>query len=158
MAHAPIKIIFKPSEDIISVDVSGAHAFRSNVALELVKSVAIENLNKVTFSVSITADGETLLDWHFPPDGVTLRQSDQTLLATTRVRYQPEQTVVVSAVCTTPKKELTATETFTAPIPPQPFPSWSWSNPIWEPPVPYPTDGNDHEWNEDDQEWLMIIY
>lgn len=43
-------------------------------------------------------------------------------------------------------------------IPPQPFLSWS-VNPItglWDPPVPYPTDGGDYTWNETDQTWEPI--
>lgn len=26
----------------------------------------------------------------------------------------------------------------------------------WEPPVPYPTDGNHYTWSEDDQSWIAI--
>jgi hypothetical protein len=38
--------------------------------------------------------------------------------------------------------------------PPQPYPSWTlddqWN---WQPPTPYPDDGNLYVWNEDTQTW-----
>jgi hypothetical protein len=40
---------------------------------------------------------------------------------------------------------------------PQPFPSWTLNTETgnWNPPVPYPDDGNEHTWNEDTQEWEL---
>jgi len=39
---------------------------------------------------------------------------------------------------------------------PQPYPSWTLSKPayIWEPPVPYPTDGDVYRWDERNQRWV----
>lgn len=42
---------------------------------------------------------------------------------------------------------------------PQPFPSWilsetSW---LWEPPVPYPTDGKMYFWDEATTSWVEVI-
>jgi hypothetical protein len=38
----------------------------------------------------------------------------------------------------------------------QPYPSWTISAPawIWQPPVPYPTDGKAYTWNETDKTWI----
>jgi len=43
-------------------------------------------------------------------------------------------------------------------IPPQPFPSWTLNDDtcLWEPPVPYPDDGQDHTWNENTQSWSPV--
>jgi len=42
-------------------------------------------------------------------------------------------------------------------ISPQPFDSWTLDSDFdWQPPTPYPTDGNNYEWNEDDQTWDLI--
>lgn len=40
-------------------------------------------------------------------------------------------------------------------IPPQPWPSWFLDETtcLWEPPVPYPTDGGIYIWNETVQQW-----
>ena len=40
---------------------------------------------------------------------------------------------------------------------PQPYPSWTISAPtwIWQPPVPYPTDGGQYTWDEATQSWVV---
>lgn len=42
-------------------------------------------------------------------------------------------------------------------IPPQPWPSWTLNEVtcLWDPPVPYPNDGQDYTWNEDTQSWSL---
>lgn len=41
--------------------------------------------------------------------------------------------------------------------PPQPYPSWTLDEQyIWQPPIPYPEDGNEYYWNEDTTEWIII--
>jgi len=38
--------------------------------------------------------------------------------------------------------------------PAQPYPSWTLDNEWnWQPPTPYPDDGNPYVWNEDTQQW-----
>jgi len=41
---------------------------------------------------------------------------------------------------------------------PQPYPSWTISAPtwLWQPPVPYPTDGNNYVWDEATTSWVAI--
>jgi len=41
---------------------------------------------------------------------------------------------------------------------PQPFPSWTISAPtwLWQPPVPYPNDGNNYVWDELTQSWVLV--
>ena len=39
----------------------------------------------------------------------------------------------------------------------QPFPSWSLEEAnIWQPPISYPTDGEEHLWDEDNLTWTVI--
>jgi len=40
---------------------------------------------------------------------------------------------------------------------PQPFPSWTISAPtwLWQPPVPYPVDGNNYVWDETTLAWVL---
>jgi len=43
-------------------------------------------------------------------------------------------------------------------VPPAPFPSWTRTdneNDDWEPPVPWPDDGNFYLWDEEKQEWVL---
>ena len=43
-------------------------------------------------------------------------------------------------------------------VPPQPYPSWILNTEtcLWEPPVPYPTDGLSYAWNESIIAWQEI--
>jgi hypothetical protein len=41
-------------------------------------------------------------------------------------------------------------------IAPKPYPSWLLNTNTcqWQPPIPYPTDGNLYNWNEETQQWV----
>ena len=43
-------------------------------------------------------------------------------------------------------------------IPPQPYPSWTLDEDtcLWQPPIPYPDDGNFYSWDEDTQTWVAV--
>ena len=40
----------------------------------------------------------------------------------------------------------------------QPFPSWTLDefSCIWQPPIPYPNDGNNYAWDEASQSWIEL--
>lgn len=44
-------------------------------------------------------------------------------------------------------------------VPPKPYPSWilDESTCLWNPPVPYPDDGNKYEWDEETTSWRKNI-
>jgi len=45
--------------------------------------------------------------------------------------------------------------TFTTPKPPQPYPSWTWENYDWIPPIAYPQDDSImYIWDEENQQWI----
>lgn len=48
-------------------------------------------------------------------------------------------------------------QTLDAFIPPKTFPSWLFNTDTcrWEPPIPYPTDGNMYVWDEDTKSWII---
>lgn len=43
-------------------------------------------------------------------------------------------------------------------IPPQPFSSWLLNEEtcLWDPPIPYPQDGNLYEWNNEQLNWVLV--
>lgn len=45
-------------------------------------------------------------------------------------------------------------------IPPKPFNSWTLNQDtfMWDPPTPYPNDGNDYTWDEDNLTWKITRY
>lgn len=44
-------------------------------------------------------------------------------------------------------------------ISPKPYPSWVLNENTcrWEPSVPYPSDGNHYNWDEDTQSWISVL-
>lgn len=44
-------------------------------------------------------------------------------------------------------------------IPPTPYPSWVLNEDtcLWDAPVPYPTDGQYYEWDEETVSWKLVI-
>lgn len=44
-------------------------------------------------------------------------------------------------------------------LPPKPAESWTLDEETisWKPPVEYPNDGNDYEWNESELNWTLIV-
>ena len=43
-------------------------------------------------------------------------------------------------------------------IPPQPYPSWLLDEDtcLWQAPVPMPDDGEEYDWDEDTEEWVVL--
>lgn len=42
-------------------------------------------------------------------------------------------------------------------VTPQPYPSWSLDkNYDWQPPVPYPNDGENYTWDETTETWILV--
>lgn len=43
-------------------------------------------------------------------------------------------------------------------IPNQPFPSWTLNQTTftWEPPIPFPQNGNPHNWDENSRSWISV--
>ena len=44
-------------------------------------------------------------------------------------------------------------------IPPAPYPSWILNETTccWESPIPYPTDGKNYVWNEENINWIEVV-
>jgi hypothetical protein len=44
-------------------------------------------------------------------------------------------------------------------VPPMPYPSWSlnYTTCLWEPPVPYPLDGDHYVWNDNTHQWNKVV-
>ena len=57
-------------------------------------------------------------------------------------------------------KGYTYDETRDAFIAPQPYASWTLNDDtcLWDPPIPYPDDDNNYEWNEETTSWDLIEY
>lgn len=149
-------MIFDTAAGQLSIDTTDVRPWGANLRAVLHRHGHRINLHGVEMRLTITADGEVVFDMALPPEGVHYKQTDQDVLATGRVKWSPDQQIVVDAWCRTNSgHEVTAQVAFTSPRPPQPYPSWTWENGRWTPPLPMPDEG---EWWWDDAagEWLPI--
>jgi hypothetical protein len=91
----------------------------------------------------------------FPPIGVKFISSDQQELWTERLTLTPGTTYELMVWAQNAGHRLEYTIPLDAPLPPQPYPSWTWDGTAWQPPTPYPQDGGVYDWDEDGQEWVL---
>ncbi len=89
----------------------------------------------------------------FPPPNTRYIRTDQSYLVVERINLQTETTYELYLWAENDKQSFETTVSFTTPRPPQPYPSWTWDGETWNPPVPYPTDGEQYAWNEENQNW-----
>jgi hypothetical protein len=146
-------IIFDTLHNTFEINTDNPQPFGGGIEARLNRYGYTIPLRGVTFGISVQADGVSVLDMTLPPPGVRYSRTDQDLLATSTARWQPDQEIEVDVWCVnTYGNRYEASKTFTAPRPPQPYPSWSWDEGRWNPPVSYPDEG-DWQWDEDLQDW-----
>ena len=149
-------ITYDTQANTLSIDHAGNHGWGTDVVAALNRHGQTVSLKGVSFGITVKADGETVLDQLWPPEGVRFSKTNQDTLATARAKWMPDQTISVDARCiNTLNQTITATDTFVAPRPAQPYPSWVWGGTAWQPPLPYPDDDyGDYYWDEDAGEWV----
>ena len=148
-------MIFDMATGTLTVETGAPGPFGATLRAVLERHGHTINLRGVEMQLTVTADGVEIFDLHLPPLGVKYKQTDQGILATGRVAWQPDQEIGVSAWCKTNSgHEVTAQAQFTVPRPDQPYPSWTWNGTAWEAPLPYPDDGGDYVWDESAGEWI----
>lgn len=113
------------------------------------------NLRGLRYGITLTVNGEVAKSQEWPPEGVRYSKTNQNTLTTTRLLWRPEDSVRIEAWVRTPENFYEAVTEFVAPKPPQPYPSWTWANGAWAPPVPRPEDGV-WEWDETEQAWAPV--
>jgi len=80
-------------------------------------------LRGVSFGLTLTVDGVVTEERQWPPEGTLFVQTDQDTLATYRLEWQPEQTVLIDVwLIDALGQQHTDSVTFTAPIPVEPVP------------------------------------
>jgi hypothetical protein len=148
-------VIFDTATGALNIDTAAVHPWGADLRAMLNRHGHVVNLKGVEMGLTITADGLPVFDLTLPPPGVRYKQTDQDVLATGRVVWAPDQVIAAEAWCkTTSGHVLTASASFTAPRPPQPYPSWAWADGAWQAPVVYPDDGGDYTWSEPTQAWV----
>ena len=116
-------MIFDTATGQLTIDTAGVQPWGADLRAVLNRHGNVVNLRGIEMRLTITADGAEIFDLSLPPAGVRYKQTDQDILATGRVSWQPDQEISVSAWCKTNSgHEVTAEAQFTAPRPPQPYP------------------------------------
>ena len=124
----------------------------------IVKEATVVKMDRVSFGYSLKRDGEKISSKSWPPPNVRYVQTDQEVIETARVKFQPEEELTIDFWLDYGGNHLEDSFTFTSPRPPQPYPSWTWDAKAkqWVPPVPYPDDDKFYEWDEENQTWVEV--
>jgi hypothetical protein len=118
----------------------------------------IINFINLKFGFTLSLNNEVIETQSYPPENVRYLQTDQEFLVIHRLSFSPKETYSLFMWAENDGKRYEYTYDFTTPLPPQPYSSWTWNGEIWEAPVPYPNDGEYYEWNEDTQEWDLMVF
>lgn len=110
----------------------------------------------LTFGYALSVNGVEAASGQWPPAHWTGRgyvASDQAYIEAVRITYAPEDEIEVT-LWAQDGQRFETTWQYQAPRFVQPYPSWTWDGSRWQPPVPYPEDGNDYQWDEPTQSWV----
>ena len=91
----------------------------------------------------------------FPSPGVKYVRTDQPYIVTERLTLIPDRDYELYLWAENGGESFETTVSFTTPRPAQPYPSWTWDGEKWNPPVPYPDDGEVYIWDEENQQWVI---
>jgi len=107
------------------------------------------------FGYVLTVNGVQAATATYPEPNNKYVQAGAPYIRAERVTFTPEDQLQVT-IWAEDAARFESLTSFQAPRYVQPFPSWTWANPRWEAPVPHPTDGNDYEWDEAGQQWVLV--
>ena len=119
-------------------------------------SSPVEHFDRLAFGITIAANGLSVLTSTYPPEGVGYVATDQTYLTNDRVYLAPDDEVVLTVWAENGGQRYEGEVVFTAPRPEQPYPSWTWDDGAWTPPVPPPDFDQPYEWDENQQSWIAV--
>ena len=107
----------------------------------------------LTFGWAVLVNGDEMDTHEWPPSNIVIRELTPSRVFEYRLDAAPDDEVTLSVWATNAGVTVEGETAFTVPRPPQPFPSWTWEDGAWTPPVPYPDGDGYYTWHEDAQEW-----
>lgn len=150
-------IIYDTADKQFFIETPALKPWGADVNAILRRHGKVVSLRGIKMQLKVLSGEETLLEVNLPPPNVQYVQTSQDTLARARVQWKPDQEIVVEAwLKKTDGQEVTATTSFIAPRPAQPYPSWEWAEGKWNAPEPYPTDsdGKMYKWDESSLSWV----
>lgn len=130
-----------------------------SISAKLNRHDQIIPLNNVKFGYFIIRNGYESDRGEWPPENVFYDSTDQDIIETIELEWDAgDQVSVFVWLIDNTKQRHEASITFSVPLPPEsPYPSWVWSDGAWQPPIPYPDDDQFYNWDEDNQQWEVVI-
>jgi hypothetical protein len=151
------RIIYDVANKSLSIDTATAQPWGADISAEINRYGQRINLTGVSLGATIWADDAEVLDMSLPPPGVTYYQTDQDVLAVARALWPAGAAIRIEAWCINNAGErIEASAEFVAPLPPQPFPSWTWTDDQWAAPIAYPDDDGEYTWDEEAGAWQEV--
>lgn len=109
-------IVFDTATGQLAIEQTSLTPWGAPLRAVLKRHGQVIDLTGVEMRLTVTADGDQVFDLQLPPPGVRYRRTDQDVLATGQVRWQPGQSIEVAAWCRTRAgHEVTAEASFDAP-------------------------------------------
>ncbi|MBB95564.1 MAG: hypothetical protein CML68_13365 [Rhodobacteraceae bacterium] len=105
-------------------------------------------LKGLSFGITLTVNGVVIATEQRPRPGEKFVASDQTVIASVRLPWLPDDQVVIDGFLEIGGQRQDVSIPFTAPRPDQPYPSWIWGGMAWVAPVAHPDDGGVYAWDE----------
>ena len=153
-----IKVIYDTQTSEISFDKSKIGPYYCDFIAALERHGQRVDIRGLSYGADVRVNGELVLKKSWPPEGVKYVSTDQNELVTERLTtFPPDAECEFSVWVKGRNGEYTGQTTFTIPRPEQLYDSWGWNTETlnWEAPVPYPDDGNDYTWDEENQQWVI---
>ena len=113
--------------------------------------------DRLRFGWTVAVNGEEVASESFPAPNVTYVEIKTTARFYGRADALPEDAVsIVFNAATGDDEQVEEQHDFIVPRPPQPYPSWTWEDGAWTPPVPYPDVDcvGCYVWDEETQDWI----
>ena len=140
-------------------DLTGGWTFDGDPALDFGIRFADGDADRIypdglAFGWTVLVNGNEAESLSWPPSNIVIRELTPSRVFPYRVDAAPDDEVTLSVWATNAGVTVDGEITFTVPRPAQPYPSWTWEDGAWTPPLPYPDGEGWYSWDEDAQAWV----
>lgn len=105
------------------------------------------------FEFSLQKDNEQLAGGKYPQFNARYETADSMPLAIEKHWFVAEHSYRIGLLYEFAGEKIETSFNFVPSRPPQPYPSWSWNDGFWQPPVKKPINGP-YNWDEPSQTWI----
>jgi hypothetical protein len=140
-----------------SLDTSEIGPTSNDLFITFTEEAPVITFKDLKFGYELRQDGNIKQYGVYPPAGVRYKRSDQEYLVSARLKLETEESYSLFLWAENDGQRFEKEFNFVTPRPRQPYDSWTWNSTDkrWDPPVPYPDDGNDYTWDEETTSWVV---